>query len=128
MLDLGFSPQVRNGFGEQPLHTAAYAGNAEAVRLLLDAGADPEARDARFGATPLAYATVGSGERAGQPGNWIEVVRVLVDAGASRDGVWIAGKPPGEEVIDLLQSYGIRPDDEPEPEDRTTCRSRPVPE
>ena len=116
MLDLGFSPHVRNGFGEQPLHTASYAGNAEAVHYLLDAGADVDARDARFDGTPLAFATVGSGEQAGHPGNWIGVVRLLVSAGASRDGVWIAGKPPSEDVIDLLLSYGISPDDEPEPQ------------
>ena len=48
MLDLGFSPHARNGFGEQPLHSAAYAGNADMVRLLLDAGADVDARDVRF--------------------------------------------------------------------------------
>jgi ankyrin repeat protein len=114
MLDLGFSPGDRNEFGEQALHTAAYHGNAEVVRLLIDAGADPGARDARFYGTPLAYATVGSGERAGEPGNWIETVRLLIDAGASRDGVWISGKPPSEEVIALLRSYGITPDDESE--------------
>ena len=66
MLDLGFSPHARNGFGEQPLHSAAYAGNADMVRLLLDAGADVDGRDVRFDATPLAFATVGSGEQAGQ--------------------------------------------------------------
>ena len=115
MLDLGFSPHARK-FGEEPLHTAAYHGNAEAVRLLLRAGADVDGRDARFDATPLAFATVGSGERAGQPGDWIEAVRLLVSAGASRDSVWIADKPPSEEVIDLLLSYGVRPDDEPEPQ------------
>jgi ankyrin repeat protein len=115
MLDLGFSPHARN-FGEEPLHTAAYHGNAEAVRLLLDAGANVDARDARFDGTPLAFAIVGSGEQAGKPGNWIEVVRQLVSAGASRHGVWIADKPPSEEVIDLLLSYGISPDDEPEPQ------------
>ncbi len=105
---------ARNGFGEQPLHAAAYAGNADVVRLLIDAGADVDGRDARFDSTPLAFATVGSGERAGQPGNWIEVVRSLVDAGASRDGVWISGKPPSEEVSDVLRGYGITLDDEPE--------------
>jgi hypothetical protein len=115
MLGLGFTPDTRNGFGEQPLHTAAYAGNAETVRLLLDAGADVDARDDNFDGTPLAYATVGSGERAGQLGNWIDTVRLLVDAGASRDGVWISGKPPSEEVSDVLRGYGISPDDEPEP-------------
>ena len=116
MLDLGFSPDDRNGFGEQPLHTAAYYGNAEVVRLLIDAGADLEALAARFDGTPLAYATVGSGERAGQPGNWIETVRLLIRAGASRDDAWISGKPPSEEVIALLRSYGIAPDDESGPE------------
>ena len=50
MLDLGFSPHARNGFGEQPLHTAAYHGNAAVVRVLLDAGADVDARDDRFDA------------------------------------------------------------------------------
>ena len=56
MLGLGFTPDARNGFGEQPLHTASYAGNAEAVRLLLDAGADVDARDDNFDGTALAYA------------------------------------------------------------------------
>ncbi|MGH9095302.1 MAG: ankyrin repeat domain-containing protein [Acidimicrobiales bacterium] len=114
MLDLGFSPNARNGSGEQPLHAAAYAGNADTVRLLIHAGADVDGRDTRFDATPLAFATVGSGERAGQGGNWVEVVRSLVDAGASRDGVWISGKPPSEEVMDLLRGFGITPDAEPE--------------
>jgi ankyrin repeat protein len=112
MLEFGFSPHARNGFGEQALHWAAHAGNIDMVRLLIDAGADVDGRDARFNSTPLAFATVGSGERAGQPGNWIEVVRSLLDAGASRDGVWITGKPPSEEVIGLLLSSGIIPDEE----------------
>jgi ankyrin repeat protein len=114
MLSLGFTPHTRNGFGEQALHTASYAGNAETVRLLLDAGADVDARDENFDGTPLAYATVGSGERAGQPGSWIETVRLLIDAGASRDDIWVSGKPPSEEVMDVLRAYGITPDDEPE--------------
>jgi ankyrin repeat protein len=116
MLDLGFSPRSRSGLGETALHTAAYTGDAETVRLLIDVGAEIDALDANFDATPLAFATVGSGEQAGKPGNWIEVVRQLIEAGASRQEVWISGKPPSEEVIDLLLSYGIGPDDEPEPQ------------
>ena len=114
MLDLGFSPRSRNGLGETALHTAAYTGDVQTVRLLIDAGAEIDALDANFDATPLAFATVGSGEQAGKPGNWIEVVRLLIEAGASRQNVWVSGKPPSEEVIDLLLSYGISPDDEPE--------------
>ena len=116
MLDLGFSPRARDRFGEQPLHSAAYAGNADMVRLLIDAGADVDGRDVRFDSTPLTFATVGSGEHAGPPANWTEVVRLLIDAGASRDGVWIGGKPPSAEVAELLRDYGISPDDEPAPE------------
>ena len=116
MLDLGFSPRARDRFGEQPLHSAAYAGNADMVRLLIDAGADVDGRDVRFDSTPLTFATVGSGEHAGPPANWTEVVRLLIDAGASRDGVWIGGKPPSAEVAELLRDYGISPEDEPAPE------------
>jgi ankyrin repeat protein len=121
LLDFGFSTHARNGFGEQPLHTAAYHGNAAVVRVLLAAGADVDARDARFDSTPLAFATVGSGERAGKPGDWIETVRQLINAGASRQDVWISGKPPSEEVIDLLRRYGIHPDEpaEHQPDDQT---------
>jgi len=121
MLDLGFSLQARSGFGEQPLHTAAYHGNAAVVRLLLDAGADVDAHDSRFAATPLAFATVGSGERVGKPGDWIETVRLLIEAGASRQDVWISSKPPSEDVMDLLQRYGITPDEaaEQQPDDQT---------
>jgi ankyrin repeat protein len=111
MLDLGFPVHARNSFGEQPLHNAAYHGNGAAVRLLLEAGADVDARDGRFDATPLAFATVGSGEQNGQPGSWIETVRLLIEAGASRQDVWISGKPPSAEVMSLLRRYGITPDE-----------------
>ena len=111
MLDLGFSPHARDSEGAQPLHTAAYLGNAAAVRLLLEAGADVDARDDTFNGTPLAFATVGSGEQAGKPGDWAETVRLLVEAGASREGAWVSGKPPSEELAPLLQHYGITPDE-----------------
>jgi hypothetical protein len=123
MLDLGFSPNTRK-FGEQPLHSAAYHGNAAVVRMLLDAGADVDARDARFDGTPLAFATVGSGEQSGKPGDWIETVRLLVEAGASRQGVWISGKPPSEEITDLLQRYGISPDEPAEEEQADQSEQR----
>jgi hypothetical protein len=124
MLDLGFSPHARNELGEHALHSAAYHGNAAVVRLLLSAGADVDARDTRFDSTPLAFATVGSGEQAGQPGDWAQTVRLLIEAGASRQGAWITGKPPSEEVMDLVQRYGITPD---EPADTETDEEAEVP-
>ncbi|HYO24645.1 MAG TPA: ankyrin repeat domain-containing protein, partial [Lacipirellulaceae bacterium] len=42
--------------GETPLHRAAAFGDVEAIQLLLDAGANVEARDAH-GETPLAWAS-----------------------------------------------------------------------
>jgi hypothetical protein len=108
LLDLGFSPSARI-LGEEPLHVAAYHGNTQAARLLLERGAEVDARDTRFDATPLAFAAVGSGERAGRPGDWTGTARLLIEAGASRQDVWISGKPPSEEVADLLERHGITP-------------------
>ena len=120
MLETGFSPNARR-FGETPLHAAAYHGNAAGLRVLLAAGADVDARDEQFESTALTFATVGSGEQAGQPGDWTAAVRLLIEAGASRDGVWVTGKPPSEEVADLLMHYGITPGEparrQPEPPD-----------
>jgi ankyrin repeat protein len=108
MLDLGFPADVRKD-GEEALHNAAYHGNTEVVRALLQAGADVDARDENFDGTPLGFATVGSGELAGRPGDWVATVRLLIEAGASTDDVWVAGKPPSEEVAEVLLGYGIRP-------------------
>jgi hypothetical protein len=120
MLEFGFSPNARS-FGELPLHAAAYHGNVAGARVLLGAGAQVDARDERFESTALAFATVGSGERAGKPGDWTGTAQLLIEAGASRDGVWITGKPPSEEVADLLMRYGITPGEpagsQPEPPD-----------
>jgi hypothetical protein len=115
LLDLGFSAGSRK-FGEQALHTAAYWGNAAVVRVLLETGAEVDPRDDRFDATPLAFATVGSGEQVDTPGDWIETVRLLVEAGASRQDVWVAEKPPSEDVMDLLRHYGIGPIEPTQPE------------
>jgi FOG: Ankyrin repeat len=46
---------ARNSRGETPLHCAAGSGHSDVVRLLLERGADPEARDVS-GRTPDSYA------------------------------------------------------------------------
>ena len=110
MLDVGFTPHARNALGEQALHTAAYHGRAATVRLLLNSGASVHSRDARFDATPLAFATVGSGEQAGKRGDWVETVRLLLRADATTKDVWVASKPPSPEVQESLRRLGIGPD------------------
>ena len=56
LLDLGVPPDISAGSGERPLHAAAAAGAVEAAALLLTRGADVDAIDLRYNATPLSTA------------------------------------------------------------------------
>lgn len=118
MLDLGIPIDTRNeGHGATALHVAAHSGSVPTVRLLLARGADIEARDRVFDASPLAWATVGSGEQpASAPDpDWEEVVRTLLDAGASTEGMLLE---PGEvsqlsaEVANVLRARVGSPADD----------------
>jgi ankyrin repeat protein len=116
MLDLGFPVDARRSDdGATALHTAAYTGRADVVRLLIAAGADIEALDTAFDGTPLSWATVGSGgaPRHAGDGDWVATVEALLDAGARTDDVWIAAKPPSSEVAAVLFARGIHAADEP---------------
>ena len=46
LLELGLSPQQRNGAGELPIHIAAGLWQAELVQFYLDSGVDANVRDA----------------------------------------------------------------------------------
>jgi hypothetical protein len=48
--------RARDDEGATPLHLAAEQGHRDVVKLLLEAGADINARDDRFGATPTGWA------------------------------------------------------------------------
>jgi ankyrin repeat protein len=112
MLDLGFSVGARGELGATPLHTAAYAGSADAAELLLSRGADLEAADGNWNSTPLDWALVGSGEQpdSNPAADWVRTVEVLIDAGASTSNLTLAPddpKPPSAAVADYLRSRGI---------------------
>jgi len=112
MLDLGFPVDAHGGDdGGTALHAASYAGSAEVVRLLLDRGADIQARDATWNSTPLVWAAIGSGEQpAGHPRpDWTATTQALLEAGASADDVTLSPddpKPPSPEVAALLRRRG----------------------
>jgi hypothetical protein len=113
MLDCGFGADAADNDGRSPLHAAAYAGSAGIVRLLLDRGADIEARDGRWESTALDWACVGSGERPkdNPAPDWPATVSALLEAGASLDGITLGAedpKPPSPEVAGLLRRYGVQ--------------------
>ncbi len=66
LLELGADPNTRGTFGGPDhgdgvtaLHLAAQAGRSDAVRLLLDHGADRTLRDALHDGTPAGWAAFG---------------------------------------------------------------------
>jgi ankyrin repeat protein len=113
MLELGFPINARrkatDDDGATALHAASWAGSAETVALLLDHGADPTARDARWQSPPLGWALVGSGEApASAPGpDWVRTVALLLDAGASLDGITLNPDEHSAEVLELLRGRGL---------------------
>ena len=73
---------VENTLHARPLHYAAIHGTSDAVRILLNAGADPNARNQQ-GATPLVYAA------------WdLAKIRLLVDKGAQVNAAANDGTTP----------------------------------
>jgi hypothetical protein len=115
MLDLGFPTAVDAGVdGPTLLHAAAASGRVDGVQLLVERGADLNARDTRWQATALAWATVGSGQFLGHSPapDWPATVQLLLDAGSPVDGAWVAGKPPSQQVAEVLAAHGIGPSDD----------------
>ena len=78
---------ARDKDGSTPLHCAAWKGHGEAVRLLLDAGADIHAKSQNdhYGDTPL---------HAAAHGNQKDVVKLLIEYGANVNARNRAGRTP----------------------------------
>lgn len=111
-LVVGFPINTTGDDGETALHAAAYAGSAETVELLLARGADLHARDTQWHSEPLEWALVGSGEAPDgvRAPDWVATVSLLLDAGASLDGITLdpdEPKQPSAAVLDLLRSRGL---------------------
>jgi hypothetical protein len=72
---------ARDGDGATPLHYATEAGTREIVEALLDAGADINARDDRFHATPTGWAIEYLRRRGGLLGMEIEDTLCAITSG-----------------------------------------------
>ena len=116
MLDIGFPIGTRRDGddedGATALHAASWAGSAEVVALLIERGADLEARDTRWEGQPLHWALVGSGETpdSAPTADWVATVRILLDAGAPVGDITLDPddpKPPSPAVRDLLRARRI---------------------
>jgi hypothetical protein len=116
MLELGFPIEARrkaaDDDGATALHAASWAGSAQTVGLLLEHGADVRARDTRWQSPPLEWALVGSGEApdAAPNSDWVATVTLLLDAGASLDGITLnpdEPKQPSADVLELLRARGL---------------------
>jgi ankyrin repeat protein len=84
LLQAGFSPNGRGTSHGTALHWAAWFGMPEAVRLLLEHGAELEACGAHMGSTPLQWAVHGSGHNAeASQEQFFAVIDLLLAAGAS---------------------------------------------
>jgi ankyrin repeat protein len=86
MLACGFDPNVKDVDGVTALHRAAMAGHVDATRVLIAHGAQVNALDGMFSATPLLWAAEGW-SHAANSADFVGVARVLIAAGSSRE--WI---------------------------------------
>ena len=73
--------RIRDNDGATALHYAAESGDRDIVQILLDAGADINARDLRFNATPAGWAIEYLRQRGALLGIEIEDARRAIERG-----------------------------------------------
>lgn len=104
MLACGFDPDRPDaGIGKTALHSAAMAGQPEAVRILLAGGASVDIRDREFNGQPLIWAAEGCRNHDAKGMAYAEVGQILLDAGSPID--WKAGAEPSEEIVEIVMAW-----------------------
>jgi ankyrin repeat protein len=83
MGELGFDLQLPEEQGVTPLHSAAWCGRIAAVRALITAGANVNAQEEQFKATPLGWAQHGSRFNGDPAGDYPACAEALLAAGAA---------------------------------------------
>ena len=82
LLGRGIGANHRDSLGGTPLHDAAWAGEVEAAKVLLEFGADINAHHIEGGSTPLHYAVTT---------NRLPMVKLLLDRGADVNATFRSG-------------------------------------
>ena len=96
LLDNGFNPNSVDNFGLTPLHYAVKNDNKTAIRLLLKAGANPNASETSYGNSPLHYAATLGVE---------EFIRPLVAAGGKLDHT----RRDEDNSLDIFKKFHSKP-------------------
>lgn len=97
-------PATGEAAGMTALHMAAAAGRADLVRILLEAGANPNATITEPGLTPLHTAVLGGSYAA---------VALLIQAGARRDAADAQGQTPLSMAVERKMTGLLRLFDDP---------------
>lgn len=85
MISVGWSLTEEGQWGGTPLHWASWFGRVNSVRALLGHGAPLNVRDSTYGSSPIAWAAHGStNSRPGHDADYLAIVQLLLDAGATR--------------------------------------------
>ena len=89
LLDAGAEPARRGLFGETALHWAALLGEDRLAGRLIES-VDPNLKDEKYKSSSLGWAVYGwCNPPAGNHGRQLEVVRLLVAAGATVEPEWM---------------------------------------
>ena len=102
MLACGFDPQAKDKEHVTPLHRAAMGGHVDAVRVLLEYGADVNALDGMFSAPPLVWAVEGRSSSQHSRADHVGVARLLIAGGSPLDWTPPEGSPGPERTLEGL--------------------------
>jgi ankyrin repeat protein len=107
MLDLGFDQRVAGHDHGDALHWAAFHGNTEMVRALLQRNPPIGVRDSRYSGTPLHWCVYGAveGWAKDRGGDYPATVQLLLDAGETFEPSIL---PTGRDDVDRVLREHLR--------------------